>query len=285
MGENGKNIFAAMMIDTHVHFWKYDARRDAWITDDMKLLQQDYLPEHLSVTLRRNGVEGVVAVQADQSELETHFLKELADTHPLIRGVVGWTDLLSPDLPQRLHYFSQYPVIKGWRHIVQAEPDEFLLNPAFQAGVRKLAEFNYTYDLLVYHRQLPAALQFLDQVPDQKIVIDHCAKPDIRHKHIADWKRDMQAAARHPNLYCKLSGLFTEAAWKEWSAADFYPYLDVVFEAFGPERLMFGSDWPVMLLSGIYVQWVSLLEKYMEAMDEDDRHRVMGGNAMRFYNL
>ncbi|HEU4610326.1 MAG TPA: amidohydrolase family protein [Chitinophagaceae bacterium] len=274
-----------MTIDTHVHFWKYNKQRDAWITNDMKILQQDYLPENLSLTLKRNDVDGVIAVQADQSELETHFLLELAKTHPAIKGVVGWIDLLAENLPQRLEYFSQYPIIKGWRHIVQAEPDDFLLNKKFQQAVRSLAACNYTYDILVSARQLPAVLSFVEALPEQALVIDHCAKPDIRSGAMDEWKKYMQAIAAHPNVYCKLSGLFTEANWKSWSAADFYPYLDVVFEAFGLERLLFGSDWPVILLSGIYVQWKSLLEKYMERLDSEEKAMVMGENAVRFYRL
>lgn len=274
-----------MTIDTHVHFWKYNKQRDAWITNDMKILQQDYLPENLSLTLKRNDVDGVIAVQADQSELETHFLLELAKTHPAIKGVVGWIDLLAENFPQRLEYFSQYPIIKGWRHIVQAEPDDFLLNKKFQQAVRSLAACNYTYDILVSARQLPAVLSFVEALPEQALVIDHCAKPDIRSGAMDEWKKYMQAIAAHPNVYCKLSGLFTEANWKSWSAADFYPYLDVVFEAFGLERLLFGSDWPVILLSGIYVQWKSLLEKYMERLDSEEKAMVMGENAVRFYRL
>lgn len=274
-----------MTIDAHVHFWKYNKKRDGWITDDMKILKQDYLPEHLALTLKRNEIDGVVAVQVEQAEVETHFLDELAKTHPVIKGVVGWTDLMAPNLAERLDYFSQYPMVKGFRHIVQAEADDFLDNPQFRRGVQSLAAYNYTYDILVYERQLPAALRFMEACPGQKLVIDHCAKPDIRSRQIEPWKKYIREAAQQPNVYCKLSGLFTEAEWKQWSAGEFYPYLDVVFEAFGADRLMFGSDWPVMLLSGIYVQWKSLLEKYMENMDEELREKVFGENARGFYGL
>ena len=274
-----------MIIDTHVHFWKYDKKRDAWITDDMKILKQDHLPAHLIPTLKRNGVDGCVAVQAGQSEYETHFLVELAKTHTEIKGVVGWTDLQSKNVEERLQFFSQYNSIKGWRHVVQSEPDDFLLREDFQNGIRALAPFNYTYDILIYHYQLKPALEFISKFPDQKFVIDHCAKPDIGKKNIDEWRILIKEMAQHPNVYCKLSGLFTETKWKQWSAADFYPYLDTVFEAFGADRLMFGSDWPVMLLSGIYVQWKSLLEKYMENFVEEDRLKVLGENAISFYNL
>lgn len=274
-----------MIIDTHVHFWKYDKVRDSWITNDMKVLKQDYVPAHLMPTLRRNDVDGCVAVQASQSEYETHFLVELSKTHREIKGVVGWVDLLNKNLEERLQFFSQYPVIKGWRHIVQSEPDDFLLRDDFQNGIRALGSYDWTYDILIYHYQLKAAIEFVSTFPDQKFVIDHCAKPDIGKKEINEWKALMKEMAKHPNVYCKLSGLLTETKWKQWSPGDFYPYLDVVFEAFGTERLMFGSDWPVMLLSGIYVQWKSLLEKYMENFVEEDRLNVFGENAIQFYNL
>jgi L-fuconolactonase len=274
-----------MQIDSHIHFWKYDKVKDSWITDDMKVLKQHYLPEDVAFTFKNNRIDGCVAVQASQSEVETHFLIELSKTHPVIKGVVGWVDLQSGDVDKRLEYFSQYPVIKGWRHVVQSEPDDFLLCPDFQRGIAALQPYNYTYDILIYHYQLKPALEFVSKFPETKLIIDHCAKPDIVHKKIDEWKADMQAIAKHPNVYCKLSGLFTEAQWKAWSAADFYPYLDVVFDAFGTDRLLFGSDWPVILVSGMYVQWKSLLEKYMENFSSEEKEKVFGENAIRFYNL
>lgn len=274
-----------MTIDSHVHFWKFDKKRDSWITDEMNVLRQDYLPEHFETIARRNGIDGVVAVQADQSELETHFLSELATTHRLIKGVVGWIDLRNDALYDRLRYFSQYPVIKGWRHIVQTEADDFLLNKAFRKGVARLKEFGYTYDILIYHTQLPAATDFISELNDQKMIIDHCAKPDIGSGEMKEWSKWMREMAKNKNICCKVSGLFTETKWKSWSSADFYPYLDVVFEAFGTERTVFGSDWPVMLLSGIYVQWKSLLEKYLENVSNEEKEQFFGKNAIEFYSL
>ena len=274
-----------MIIDSHVHFWKYDKVRDSWITNEMKILKQDYLPAHLLTTLRRNDVDGCVAVQAGQSEYETHFLVELAKTHPEIKGVVGWIDLQSKNVEERLQYFSQYSTLKGWRHVVQSEPNDFLLRESFQHGIRALAPYHYTYDILIYHNQLKPALEFVSKFPYQSFVVDHCAKPDIGKKDINEWKILINEIAQHPNVCCKLSGLFTETKWKQWSAGDFYPYLDVTFDAFGTGRLLFGSDWPVILLSGIYVQWKSLLEKYMENFTEEDRLKVFGENAITFYNL
>ena len=273
-----------MVIDSHVHFWKYDKQRDTWMKD-MKVLHQDYLPSTLLQTLKRNEVNGCIAVQADQSELETHFLVELSKTNDVIKGVVGWTDLQAVNAEARLEYFSQYPIIKGYRHIVQGEPIDFLDRKEFRNGIRALQRYNYTYDILIYHHQLKPAVEFVSSFPDQKFVLDHCAKPDVISGQINEWKTLITAMASHPNVYCKLSGLLTEADWKQWSAGDFYPYLDVVFEAFGTDRLMFGSDWPVMLAAGIYVQWKSLLEKYMENFAVEDKQKVFGLNAVSFYNL
>ena len=273
-----------MVIDSHVHFSKYDKKRDAWMKD-MKILQQDYLPVTIAPTFKRNDIDGCVAVQADQSELETHFLVELSKTNAVIKGVVGWVDLQADNVVERLEYFSQYNIIKGYRHIVQGETPHFLYQEDFRRGIQALQPYNYSYDVLIYHTQLKPALDFISAFPGQKFVIDHCAKPDIRHKNIDEWKIRMAEIASHPNVFCKLSGLFTEADWKEWSAGDFYPYLDTVFKLFGTDRLMFGSDWPVMLAAGIYVQWKSLLEKYMEHFREEDKEKVFGLNATNFYNL
>ena len=274
-----------MQIDSHVHFWKYDKVKDNWITSGMKILKQDYLPETISSTFKRNDIDGCVALQVRQSELETHFLIELAKTHDVIKGIVGWIDLQNENIEERLKYFSQFPIIKGWRHIVQKEPDDFLLRKDFQRGIELLHRYNYTYDILIHHYQLKSALELVSRFPEQPFIIDHCAKPDIAGGKIEEWKALIIEIAKHPNVCCKVSGLFTEAKWKEWSPAQFYPYLDVAFSAFGTDRLLFGSDWPIMLLSGIYVQWKSLLEKYMENFSEDDREKVFGSNAIRLYNL
>lgn len=274
-----------MTIDAHVHFWNFDAVRDSWITEDMKILQQNYLPEHLAILLKENGVDGCIAVQAGQSETETAFLAGLLKTNSFIKGVVGWVDLQDEHINERLEYFSQFPVIKGWRHIVQAEPDEFLSGTRFKRGVRALSAFNYTYDVLVYHQQLKQALEFVSRFPEQKFIIDHCAKPGIRDKKMDDWKMYMKEISMHPFMYCKLSGLLTEASWNGWTEADLYPYLDTVFEFFGTERLLFGSDWPVLQLAGTYRQWKDLLDNYIKKYSEEDRQKISGLNAVKFYNL
>ena len=274
-----------MIIDSHVHFWKFDRKKDSWISADKKLLRQNYLPEQLEINLRRNAVDGCVAIQASQSELETHFLVELSETQPIIKAVVGWVDLQADNVPARVEYFYQYPLIKGYRHIVQSEPEGFLLRPEFKRGIRELSSLGLSFDLLVNPSQLAEAAKLVSAFPEQAFVIDHCAKPDIGNQKLAEWEPLVRQIAAYPNVCCKVSGLFTETKWKEWSAGDFYPYLDVVFDAFGTDRIMYGSDWPVMLLSGIYIQWKSLLEKYMENFSEEERQKVFGLNAIRFYKI
>ena len=274
-----------MVIDSHVHFWKYNKADLPWIDRNMKILQKDYLPSELELTLKRNHVDGCIAVQAMTAEVETRFLAELANTNTIIKGVVGWTDLRANDAEKKLTEFKEYPAIVGMRHIVQSEPDDFLYDEKFRAGVSLLKEFGYTYDILIYPKQLKAATDFVRAFPDQIFIVDHCAKPDVKNKEMEVWRKGLTDLAMFPNVSCKLSGLITEAGWKEWSPVDFYPYLDVVFESFGVERLMFGSDWPVMLLSGIYVQWKSLLEKYMENFLVEEKEAVFGLNARRIYNL
>ena len=272
-------------IDSHIHFWKYDRARYPWIDNNMKILQKDHLPEHVSQTFQRNGIDGCVAVQAESAEVETRFLVELAATHPVIKGVVGWTDLTSSNVARKLEEFAVYSIIKGYRHIVQSEADDFMLRKDFRNGIAALAAYNYTYDILIYPRQLPAAIELVRAFPEQVFILDHCAKPEIKSHQLTGWKEPITELARHPNVFCKLSGLITEASWKSWSPKDFYPYLDVVFDQFSANRLLFGSDWPVMLLSGMYVQWKSLLEKYMQEFIPDDRDAVFGGTAAGVYGF
>ena len=273
------------MIDAHVHFWKYDTIRDAWITDDMKTIQADFLAADLQPILSENKVEGVIAVQADQSENETGFLLSLADENSFIKGIVGWVDLQNENIESRLLYYSQFPVIKGFRHIVQAEPAGFLKNKNFLSGVQVLKKFDFTYDVLIYENQLKEAIEFMNYFPAQKFIIDHGAKPSIRNKSIGEWKKWMIEISKRKNIYCKLSGLITEAKWNLWEEKDFYPYLDVIFEFFGTGRIVFGSDWPVMLLSGNYQKWKALIEEYLADLSSEEKEKVFGQNAIEFYNL
>ncbi len=274
-----------MVIDAHVHFWKYNQTRLDWIDNSMKMLKKDHLPAHLQPTLSRNGVDAVVAVQAEQAEVETLFLHELAQSNSFIKAVVGWVDLRGDNIAERLEYFRQFPIIKGFRHVLQDEDSSFFSDAAFRHGLTLLGEAGYTYDLLIYPNQLSAAEDLVRALPGLVFVLDHGAKPAIDKNEIQEWQAGIENLAALPNVYCKLSGLFTEAEWKSWSPGDFYPYLDVLFRAFGTERLLFGSDWPVMLLSGIYVQWKSLLEKYMENHLPEEREAVFGLNARTVYNF
>jgi len=273
------------MIDAHVHFWNYDRVKDAWITDEMKILQRDFLPQNLKDDLRGNGIQGVVAVQADQSENETRFLLNLAEENDLIKGIVGWVDLQNENIENKLLYYSKYRTIKGFRHIVQAETDGFLKREKFLNGIKYLENFGYTYDILIYENQIKEAIDFANTFPSQKLIIDHCAKPEIRNKSMIEWKSGMKEIAQNENIFCKISGLITEAKWNEWTEEELYPYFDVVFEIFGTERILFGSDWPVMLLSGNYGQWKNLLQNYMNQFSTKEKQKVFGENAIDFYNL
>lgn len=274
-----------MVIDSHVHFWKYDKKRFSWISNEMKLLKQDYLPEHLALSLKRNGIDGCIAVQADDAEVETRFLVELAQTHPEIKGVIGWLDPESDSFEEKLSFFSQYPIIKGWRYSRLHNTGDYLLTEKTKEAILLLGQRGFTFDLLLHPEQLAQASRLAASLPGQIFVLDHGGKPLIAVKEINSWKNELNQLAKNRNVFCKISGLLTETSWKNWSPADFYPYLDVLFEAFSPQRLLFGSDWPVMLLSGMYVQWKSLIEKYMENHTEEERQAVFGGNAMAVYKL
>ncbi|HWW17459.1 MAG TPA: amidohydrolase family protein [Candidatus Saccharimonadales bacterium] len=275
-----------MKIDSHQHFWRYDAVRDTWITDSMAALRRDFVPDNLSVELKANGMEASIAVQADPSENETKFLLDLAEKNSRVAGVVGWVDFLSSRIGERLEYFSHFSKLRGFRHIAQAEPDDgFLVRDDFVKGVAQLRPFGFTYDILIYPRQLPAAIELVAALPEQNFVIDHCAKPEVKSGKILPWATHIKEIAQNRNVFCKVSGLVTEADWKRWKADDFKPYLDVVFDAFGAERLMFGSDWPVCLLAATYRQVMQLLEDYAKGFSLADKDKIFGGNAARFYRL
>ncbi len=275
-----------MPLDSHNHLWKYNPVRDAWITPEMKRIRTDFMPYDLLKELGENSIDGSILVQADQSETETGFLTGWADRSDFIRAVVGWVDLRSNYLPERLDFYARCPKLKGFRHIVQAEPDDnFLLREDFCRGIGLLKQYNFTYDIVIYPRQLPAAIQFVQKFPEQKFVIDHIAKPLIKDKVLEPWASQMKEIAKYANVYCKVSGLVTEADWKTWKPEDFKPYLDVVFEAFGTARLMFGSDWPVCLLAADYAAVKSILTNYISGLTVPDRLKIMGENAAAFYGI
>lgn len=275
-----------MRIDAHQHFWHYHPERLPWISEDMEVLKQDFLPHHLEPLLAQTGLEGCIAVQTEHSEDETNFLLDLAAQHDFIKGVVGWVDLRAENVEERLVHFCRNPFFRGVRHIVQDEPDDhFLLNPDFLRGMRYLKTHDLTYDILIFPRHLDVAETFVSYFPSQKFVLDHLAKPNIQLGVFEDWKKRMHALAKHPSVYCKVSGMVTEADWYHWSIEDFTPFLDVVFDAFGTERVMFGSDWPVCTLAASYKQVTSIVADYLKVHSEEDQHNIMGRNCLEFYGI
>jgi L-fuconolactonase len=275
-----------MRIDAHQHFWRYSPRTHAWIDDSMAALRRDFLPADLEPLLRDAGFDACVAVQAQQDVAETEWLLALADEHSFIRGVVGWVDLRAEDVREQLRRLASHAKLKGVRHIVQNEPDDsFMLRPDFMRGIAALAEFGLAYDILIYTRQLPAAAELAAAFPEQRFVVDHIAKPEIRERHIDAWARGVAALSRHPNVCCKLSGMVTEADWNAWSPEDLAPYVDVVLEWFGPERLMIGSDWPVCTLAGGYDDVLKVAMRHVARLSPRDQAAILGENATRFYRL
>lgn len=275
-----------MTIDAHQHFWKYNAAKQPWITDKMAILRKDFLPHTLKGIFLENGIDGCVAVQADQSEQETEFLLGLAMENSFIKGVVGWIDLRAENLWERLDYYSQFPLVKGFRHVAQDEPDpNFLIGQKFKRGIGMLHSHGFTYDILIYHHQLGAAEKLVREFPAQKFVVDHIAKPNIKNRDIKTWRDSVQRIALHKNTYCKVSGMVTENGWNDWKYDDFVPYLDTIFDAFGTDRIMYGSDWPVCLLAASYASAKGIMDRYLHDFDEMEKKKIMGDNAMAFYQL
>jgi L-fuconolactonase len=273
-----------MKIDSHQHFWKFDPARHEWINDEMVRIKRDFLPSDLQPLLSKHQIDGCVAVQADQTEEETTFLLDLANTHSFIKGVVGWIDIRSDGLPEKLALLTEKK-LKGFRHVLQAEPTGFMTDLKFIRGVNQLADSGFTYDLLIYHHQFPEALKFLSMTRKCKIVIDHLAKPSIRTKEKTQWEMNLAAASTFKNVYCKLSGMVTEAQWKNWTREDLFPYIDELFETFGTKRIMYGSDWPVCLLAASYQDQLGVVVDYISRLSDEEKADVMGLNAKRFYNL
>lgn len=274
-----------MKIDAHQHFWKYNPIRDAWIDDSMQIIRRDFLPQDLQPILNDNNIDGCIAVQADQSEAETEFLLNCATKNSFIKGVVGWVDLRAENVEARLAHYSKNKLFKGVRHIVQAEANDFMLDKDFQNGISKLEPFNLTYDILIFPTQIEAAIGLVNKFPNQKFVIDHMAKPYIKAGKIDDWKTKMNELAKTPNVYCKVSGMVTEADLKHWKISDFTAYLDVVFETFGVDRILYGSDWPVCLLAADYEKQLHIVQNYFKDFSKEEQSKVFGLNAIKFYHL
>ena len=276
-----------MRVDSHHHLWQYSTQEYGWIDDSMAALQCDFLPADLHQAAA--GIDATIAVQARQTLEETHWLLSLADQSSLIRGVVGWAPIAAPDFPATLETLRRNPLLKGLRHVVQAEPDGFLDDPAFNRGIAALLPTDLVpglvYDILIFARQLPEAIRFVDRHPHQSFVLDHIAKPDIKANGFASWNVAIRDLARRPNVTCKLSGMVTEADWQTWSPHQLKPYFDTVLDAFGPSRLMFGSDWPVLTVASTYARWVETVSTWLTPLSPTERAAIEGETAARVYSL
>jgi L-fuconolactonase len=275
-----------MIIDAHQHLWKYDPDSYKWITPEMKILRRNFLPLDLLRELQENHVDGSIAVQSIASETETSFLVTEADRHDFIRGVVGWLDLCSPYVAKRIEYYRDCTKFRGLRHLVQDETDDnFMLREDFCKGIAILSRYNLTFDLLIFPRQLAAAINLVKKFPKQKFVIDHLAKPAIRDRMLSPWDLQIREIAQFPNVYCKISGMVTQDDPQKWNPGNFQPYMETVLEAFGPRRLMFGSDWPVCLLAAEYDQVLSLVKNFIQRLSPTEQDNILSATAVDFYGL
>jgi L-fuconolactonase len=274
-----------MIVDAHHHFWRYDPVQYDWIDDALAAIRRDFLPEDLEPTIRSAGVHTVVSVQARQSLAETDFLLEQARRHGFIAGVVGWVPLISPTVAADLELLAAQPKLKGVRHVLQGEPDGYMLRDEFSRGLTALRPFGLVYDLLIHERQLPQAIALVDRHPDQPFVLDHIAKPRIRAGEIEPWRTRLRELARRPQVSCKLSGLVTEADFRGWTHEGLRPYVETVIECFGPTRVLFGSDWPVCLVACEYEAWLRVVREYISGMSVDEQAAILGGAARRVYGL
>ena len=274
------------MIDAHQHFWQVGRFDYPWMSSDLGVLYRDYLPYDLAPILKQNGVAQTVLVQASNSIAESRWLLELADANSFIAGVVGWVDLMSPDGEAQLNELSAHPKFKGVRHLVESEPeDDWLINPAVLSSLRRLATYGLSYDLLVHTRHLRHVPEVAESCPELRFVIDHLAKPPIAQNEIKEWARALKPVADYQNIHCKLSGLVTEANWSSWQTNDLRPFVDCVLELFGPERMMFGSDYPVCLLAASYDRVLDAFQELLKYLSDSDRDKIFSKNAAAFYRL
>lgn len=274
-----------MKIDAHHHFWHYNTQDYGWISDDMAVLRRDFLPADLKPELDRAGIDRVVSVQARQCVEETEWLLKLAEENDFIAGVVGWLPIASPDFPALLEKFAANPKLRAIRHVVQDEPDDrFILGEAFNCGIDRLLAAHLVYDILIFERHLPYAIEFVkNHSPEQVFVLDHIAKPKIAAGEMQPWADNLRKLAAFPNVYCKLSGLVTEADIRNWTPDQLRPYVENVLDAFGPERVMFGSDWPVCTCATNYSAWRNLVGEFISRLSENEQAQIMGGTALKAY--
>ena len=275
-----------MIIDSHQHFWNYEAEKHSWIDDEMSVIRRDFLSDDLQKVFDENGVDACVAVQADQTTEETDFLISIAENNNFIKGVVGWVDLRSESIEEDLLKYKKYDVVKGFRHVVQGEQDHnFMLRSEFIRGIELLGKYDLCYDILIFPHQLGATLELVKKFPNQKFVIDHIAKPYIKDGFFEGWAVMMREIAKHQNVYCKISGMITEADYKTWTPEQVHPYMKLVLESFGAGRVMYGSDWPVCLVAGNYSMVMALVTDFITDLSQEQQNAIMGGNAAKFYNL
>ena len=281
-----ENKAIGMRIDAHQHFWLYEPVKDAWITSEMEVIQRNFLPNDIGQTLKNNGFDGVVAVQADQSIRETEFLLELSQVYALIKGIVGWVDLQSEQVEEQLNHFKQFPKVKGFRHIVEGESDpDYLHKDAFLNGIAALTKYGYTYDLLIKPWHYESTLKCVASNPNQAFMLDHIAKPPIKSQEFSDWAAFIEKLAAHQNVHCKVSGLGTEADWKHWKLDHFTQYIAHVIQCFGKDRLVFGSDWPVCLLAGSFEDTIRIVSDKLTDFSPAELAGFWGDNAVKFYGL
>ena len=275
-----------MIIDSHQHFWNYEPEKHSWIDEEMSVIRRDFLSDDLQKVFTENGVDACVTVQADQTTEETDFLISIAENNNFIKGVVGWVDLRSESIEDDLLKYKKYNVVKGFRHVVQGEQDHnFMLRPEFLRGVELLGKYDLCYDILIFPHQLGATLELVKKFPNQKFVIDHIAKPYIKDGFFEGWAVMMREIAKHQNVYCKISGMITEADYKTWTPEQVHPYMKLVLESFGASRVMYGSDWPVCLVAGNYSIVKALVTDFITDLSQEEQNDIMGGNAAKFYNL
>lgn len=274
------------LIDAHHHLWQYNESEYGWMTSAMATLRRDFLPSDMEAIAQELGVAGTVAVQARQTTHETAWLLDLATCDPRLLGVVGWVPLVNPNVADDLDRFAANPKLKGVRHVLQDEPDDiYMLRDDFNRGVAQLRNRNLAYDILILERHLPQTLQFVDRHPSQVFVLDHIAKPRIKENVISPWRENLLELAKRENVYCKISGMVTEADWNLWNIDQLRPYFDAALRAFGPKRLMFGSDWPVLTLAGSYRRWIETFQSLIAGCSPDEQNEICAGTARRAYRL
>lgn len=275
-----------MRIDAHQHFWNYDPIKHSWINDDMKVIRRDFSPGDLAPSLKELKFDGTIAVQADETMEETTFLLELARKNDFIKAVVGWVDLRKDAVEDELLTLKSNKKLAGFRSIMQgAEDDAYLKNPVFLKNVSRLSQFDYTYDLLVFHNQMESLIKFTDKLPDNRLILDHIGKPDIKNKEIKQWKEHLRILSANPNIYCKLSGMLTEADHQQWTYDDIMPYMETAAEYFGIDRICFGSDWPVCLLAGSFKQVHDVVNRFADQLNATEREKIFGSNTAAFYKI